>query len=484
MTTQLCAAGRLFPAAQTAMPPRNRSRVEVLKSLLPSGPMRHGAWPLSLLLALFLVGENAHAAKVVVIGDSLSAEYDAIPDVPGTENPTAYAAITVPGWESMSWVEVLGRMRPNQFYFGGYRLALPGWLDLRFTGYEYNFAIPGFQASQYEDIVNSSLFSNPQYLLFRATLGDVVSQEAERVVIWLGANEFRANYGSLYEGSDPAPLISGLIHDLGEVIRFVQDQKPGLQTVVVNLPDLGAAPDKQQAHPDPAKRARVTQATVQANQAIAALAAAKGLAVADVFSTTERLVEGVTIWFGGVDIKPGTNPDNDPRYAFTRDGLHPNTPLQIEIARVIVEAFNRSYGAAIPRITDVEALGLLGIDPNQPYLDWIAGFGLSDAGMAGDPDGDHLVNLVEYAFGLNPGQPDMPPQRLLAAAGRILLTFKPDPSRSRHVRVVPEGSGNMIEWSELPATQIVTNLDGALSVSMPTDGPCAFLRLRVLIVPH
>jgi len=54
------------------------------------------------LLALLLAGGNAHAAKVVVIGDSLSAEYDGIPAVPGTEDPTAYAAITVPGWESMT----------------------------------------------------------------------------------------------------------------------------------------------------------------------------------------------------------------------------------------------------------------------------------------------------------------------------------------------------------------------------------------------
>jgi len=33
--------------------------------------------------------------NLVVIGDSLSAEYDSVPEVPGVDNPTAYAAVTV-----------------------------------------------------------------------------------------------------------------------------------------------------------------------------------------------------------------------------------------------------------------------------------------------------------------------------------------------------------------------------------------------------
>lgn len=54
-------------------------------------------------------------------------------------------------------------------------------------------------------------------------------------------------------------------------------QKPGIKLVVANLPDLGASPDKQAAHPDPLKRANVTAATILANVAITNLAVARGL---------------------------------------------------------------------------------------------------------------------------------------------------------------------------------------------------------------
>jgi lysophospholipase L1-like esterase len=440
-------------------------------------PMRT-KWLLAWAIAL-----EVQAARVVVIGDSLSAEYDTVLDWPGVEDPTRYAAITVPGWESLNWVEVLARLRPSSFDFGAWRESLPGWLDLRFTGYEYNFAIPGFEASQFEDIVNSSLFSNPQYLTYRGTLTDTLRNRADRVVLWLGANEFRANYGALYSGADAAPLIARLNNDLREIIRFVRRQKPSVQIVVVEIPDLGAAPAKQEAHPDPVGRARVTEATRQANTVIASLAAQEGAAVAQVASATERLIAGDRFWFGAVDLKPGADPDNNPRYTFTRDGLHPNTGMHVEIARRIIDAFNRSFGAGIANISDGEALALLGLDPAQPYLDWMAVYPTPSRGMGDDPDADGLVNFVEYAFGLNPTVRDSSPVGASIEGSLLSVVCRPDPSRGRLVGLNIEWSRDLDTWTAASPEQVTQADDGTVKVSIPTGISQAFIRLRTAVIP-
>ena len=58
---------------------------------------------LALLLALAL---PAPAAKVVTIGDSLTAEYDVIPDIPGFDDlPTDYAKVGI----GAAWHSATGR---------------------------------------------------------------------------------------------------------------------------------------------------------------------------------------------------------------------------------------------------------------------------------------------------------------------------------------------------------------------------------------
>lgn len=211
---------------------------------------------------------RAQALWLVVIGDSLSAEYDSITGVPGVDDPTEYGAISVPGYESMSWVEVLGRLCGSQINLGTFDSNRLGWGCLRFAGYEFNFAVPGFTAGQFEQVVNSSFLTDPQLFLYRQQLAGVLQGQGDAAVIWLGANEFRANYGFLYAGNSPPPLINQLVNELGAVIAFVPAQKPAIKLVIANLPDLGATPTKQADHPDVLKRANATAATVAAGKGI------------------------------------------------------------------------------------------------------------------------------------------------------------------------------------------------------------------------
>jgi len=432
-----------------------------------------------LLLAFFLAqGPVAAGLRTVVIGDSLSAEYDALPDILGVEDPTAYAAVTVPGWESRSWVEVLALLRAGPLDFGPQRLTLPGWNDLRFTGYQYNFAIPGFTASQYHDIVTSSILSNPQYLTYRWTLADFLANQSDACVVWIGANELRANYSFLCNGGDPTSLVEDLRHCIGVILDFVRDQSPSLPVLVLNLPDLGVSPDKQAQCPDPAKRQLATQATILANQAISELAAERGLPVADVFAATRSIIEGQNLWFGPIEILPASDPDNNPRYAFTREGLHPNTGLQIEIARLVLAALNQAYGAAIPPISDAEALALLGIDPQQPYLDWVDSNHLT-TGPGEDPDGDGLPNLAEFVFELDPMARGPSPVTFSGTSSAIEAGYRPIPERARLVSVSPQWSTDLATWTEVPSDRITTAADGRVTIHFPPANRKTFLRLLV-----
>ena len=440
--------------------------------------------------AVFLLLQPVHAVRVLTIGDSLTAEYDVIPDVPGFEHlPTDYAKVTVEGWDSKSWVEILAELRSPIFNFGDLRDFSDPWLLPRFSGYEFNWAVPGVDADQYEDFATSTALTNPVYYFLRQPLDEQLQSRIRRVVIWLGANDFRANYGAIYDGGSSESLIDGLIDDLGNIIDYVQAQRADLQIVIALVPDLGATPSKKAAHPDPAKRALVTAATEAANARIVQLAAAKGIVVADTYEPSARLVRGEPLYFGGVKIINALHPDNHPRYAFTREGLHPNTALQIVNARVIVRAFKLGYGAGLANITDAQALRLLGIHRDQPFYNWLAHFGITDRSFESDLDGDGVPHLAEFALGLKPDRFDagaLP----ITVGGPVpgfpsvaSVTWKPRETRTHYVREAIQYSADGVRWLNVPAQNVLTNLDGSFTAAIPITTLPAMLRMKVATIP-
>jgi hypothetical protein len=422
----------------------------------------------------------AKAEETITLGDSLTAEYDTLPNLPGfPTEATAYAEVTREGWEAMSWVEVLARLRPEDFDFGRWRELANPWPLPRLSGYEYNWAIPGAEAGQYESFITTQ---NPLYAELRRPLESQLNSRAKRAVVWLGGNDFRANYGRLYDGGGSSALIDGLVASLDRIVRFVQAQNREVQIVLATVPDLGAAPAKIAAHPNAAKRQRVTDATIAANEAIAELAADRGVALANPYAQTARLVAGDPFYFGAVEFLHDTDPDNDPHYLFTREGLHPNTALQIKIARTFIGAFNAGYGAGIPQITDAEALRLLRISPREPYQQWIKIYRPAQTALLKDPDRDTLTNLVEYAFGLDPTRSDaLPATRTDGPA--ITITYKPDPARRRHCEVLVQYSLNGASWKRVPADRIVANGDGSFTATLPPQTAPVLTRLKVILRP-
>lgn len=482
---------------------------------------------------VFVAGsQTSRAEATVTIGDSLTAEYE-FPE-PGTviEVPEfstedlEYARVEMdhPDWVSRSWVEILGQSRPFFFDFGRVRK----WGVPRFGGFEYNWAVPGARASQYEDFMTEPLVSNPLLFSFRLQLENHIRARAKRVVIWLGTNDLREKYGEIYAEDNATErlaivnaLKAGLLEDLELIVDRVKSLNRNAEIVVVNLPDLGAAPQIVEDHPnDPPQeglpettvrkkfRGWVTTAIEAINTEIAELAEDEEIVVADVYQITKDLIAHKPFYYGAILFRPGTKvqenelegggvekvvvpiePDqqNNPHSLFTRDSFHPNTALQIQIARTIIKAFNDGYDARIPSITQAEALKLLKISAREPYNQWVAENNPSDIRLLKDPDGDGMSNLFEYAFDMNPALADadqLVPDKVLIERSpqSTSVTYQPIAGERRDLNIAVQYKFQG-RWFRVLSERVVNNGDGTFTATVPPGILNPKIRIKVTLVP-
>ena len=116
-----------------------------------------------------------------------------------------------------------------------------------------------------------------------------------------------------------------------------------------------------------------------------------------------------------------------------------------------------------------------------------------DSGSAADtsdPDSDGLINIIEYAFNLDPNVPSASPISFAALGGHLIVIFNrahPAPADISYIAEVTDdlGSGN---WSSGPAftsESVVDNGDGTATVTVtdltPVGSTAAhFLRIRIV----
>ncbi|MBT8036103.1 MAG: SGNH/GDSL hydrolase family protein [Verrucomicrobiae bacterium] len=443
-------------------------------------------WVIGVILALIL---PTHAAiKVMSIGDSMTEEYQfealffSAPDSDPTHANT------------MNWVEILAQQRGSDISLGDYEATLLSYRDWRNSGYEYNWGIPGYDTDMWMDIIHASLSWPAVELLPDSRSRDKMRSQYDNVdvvVIMLGGNDVRSRYGDLYNAqpSDATAVqfISNVIGNLDDIITEIRSVENALPIVLANVPDLGATPDKIAAHPDPTKRANATAIINDLNVAVAALATTRSVTLAPLSQLTDRILSTDPLYIGAIEMIKDKDPENPPKYLFCKEGLHPSTNGQSVIANTLLAAINTATGANIPLLTDREVISdLLGLNPDQPYLDWATAAGLTDSSMAADIDGDGIPSLGEYLLNLNPllaNTMHIASVQDIAGVPTMTLNYTPDGTASRLADISIKQSSNLQSWAAVPAGNIIDLGGGNYQARMPASAGLGFFRMEFDLKP-
>jgi len=413
-----------------------------------------------------------HAAplRVLAIGDSMTEEYafemtfsapDSDPANPNTDN----------------WPDLLTNHRGVWLTLGSYRSGVASWLDLRDGGYEYNYGVPGFKTSDWVGVCQSTyadlLSSDPLIRLRYPTRIDLTNNlaEVDAVIIFLGGNDLKSNYTGIYSDAQPPALLSQAVTNLATIHDFVRTHAPSLPIIIATLPDIGATPDVAGKYTDPTLRQQARARIAATNASLSAMAVARGATVARVDSLTDRIFDQVPFQLNGTSFIYPPSPENSPRPMFCKDGFHPATMAQALIGDIFVDALNRATAGTIPRFANREILGpILGLNPDQPYLDWAGGAG----GFLADPDGDGLPNLVEFLLATSPTQANSP----FTFAANGLMRFTPSLEAQNFASLSVEESSTLATWLPVPAARITVAADGTWEVA-PAAAAGNFYRLAV-----
>ena len=421
------------------------------------------------LLLLFALASPAllPGEQCLVIGDSLTKEYE-------VEFPALFPS-NPQSWDSRNWIEILHQRRTGWFDTGPFAQNN----DPRIVGHEYNWAFPGATAVEIKNQLNNPV----NKFLWTYKLDNHVKNIAERVVIFAGGNDVDSYYASIYNGAAPAAYTNATRDAIQWIVDYVRSQKSTLPIVLVAVPHLGCAPDIQlQCPTDLVKTARVTAALDTLNSQLAAFAQSRNIAFASgVYDLTKKIISD-PFRIGGIEFYKQGDMDSRPRYLFSGDNFHPNTAAHARIAQIVIEAFRAKYPAgSITPLGDREIVThILGLDPNIPFIEWAAAQSLppGQTGLYDDPDGDGLKNILEFA--LDPASPPSAPKvEVIGQQPQLVWSYKLNPIAAEWATVLrPQFSPNLRDWQDVPASQLLLQPDGSITVVFPSAGPL-FLRLFV-----
>ena len=243
-----------------------------------------------------------------------------------------------------------------------------------------------------------------------------------------------------------------------------------MRLVLGNITDFGITPGVQPYY-NTAQRARVTDAIMQANAKIQAIADQRVIPVIDTFSAG-NLSMGDSFTIAGVPINPRGASD-DPHDFFLSDDVHPGTVVQGLFANMFIEAINRAYRAAIEPLSDQEILANAGIpDPNtgaDPIYFDVSGFvhdptgsPMPDFNGDGIVDGADMCIMVDHWHTDEPAYDIAPPpygdgivdvQDLIVLAEHLFEQFPP--VEPVEVNVNEDDDGGQVEL-ELGQILVVT----------------------------
>ena len=290
--------------------------------------------------------------------------------------------------------------------------------------------------------------------------------------------------------------MADFLDDASFIIDWIQGHNPGIQVVLANVPHVGITPDVQSRFPtDPVKTGRVTAVLADLNRQLAALAASRGTAYADIFSTTLTLLDPNPLCIHGIPFTNDGSETGDLDHVWLNGTLsfnfHPNTSAQALIANAVIDALNKRYQTGIAPLTATEILGgLLAKSPaeiDMPFADWMTCHGLAGRPESDDSDGDRLPAGLEFALGLHPAVPDgekVSVARIDAGGTPALEAAYPVrlPSSTRFT--LTPATSTTLDGPFTPfATTPGTGPDGLARAVLPLTGAREFMRLEAAILP-
>ena len=412
--------------------------------------------------------------KVLAIGDSLTEEY-------AFELPFSAPDSDPLDANTKNWLEILSTHRATTFTAGSYNSSLLSYLDLRNGGYQYNYGVPGFRTwdwiavcnSTLRDVISGDLITSLRYPTRQVLIDHL--DNVNTVVIFLGGNDVESVYGATFNDAQTPTLLAKTVTNLAYIHDFVRDHAGNMPIIIATVPDVGATEKIASTYTDPAKRVIARARIAAMNASIITMANSRGATVARIDTVTDRIFDQVPMSLNGTDFIYPPSSENAPRPVFCKDGFHPATLVQALIADEILAALNLATGRNIPRLSNREILGpVLGLNPDQPYVNWAAGVG----GFDQNPDGDGLPNFAEFVLATSPTMAGSP--FIFETDGR--MSFATSAAGLEFASINLEESTTLVDWRPVPISRIAVGSDGVWQIS-PSGAARTFYRLAAVPRP-
>jgi lysophospholipase L1-like esterase len=474
--------------------------------------LSHGAR--HLIRALALATSSFAGEHVLVIGDSLSKDYE-------VEFPSFYPNNPA-AWGARNWAEILHTIRNLRFDLG----TFAGFPDLRGTSHEFNVSVAGVTARLYRNFLRQDSEAEQevramangnllwaQFPAWRQTFDGLLARSATAVIflggndlslgnsdpltnVDIGGNKVPVVYQTIYEGGpgaagEPDRMRISLRESTRSVIEYLRiDRNFSGPIVICSVPHVGATPRTQNAvGTDPLKTKRVTDMLDVLRDETRALADEFNCAFADVYELTMEVLSAEPVTIGGVIFRKEADPDARTRFLFSGDGYHGNTAAQAIISKRVVDALREKYPTTHSnlRLSNAEIItDVLGLNFDTGFIEWLTDEGVPPSQQFPnlDPDRDGVPNVFEYLLdGRDPMVADgsstldvaaeqMGDQRIAA------MTYRPRFEDNAFASICPQFSNDLFTWIEVPESSISTNNDGSVTARVPVNaGESMFLRL-------